>query len=76
MSFLADRYAQLQHDLGQYNLFNDFIIADYYIYKSLIFAQVTLDTDEVLLYRTIFDVMYKKVTKPDLYVFLHQNTST
>lgn len=75
MSFLADRYAQLQHDLGQYNLFNDFIIADYYIYKSLIFAQVTLDTDEVLLYRTIFDVMYKEVTKPDLYVFLHQNTS-
>lgn len=74
MSFLADRYTQLQKEIGQYNLFNDFIIADYYIYKSLVFAQVTLDTDEVLLYRTIFDVMYKEVTKPDLYVYLYQNT--
>lgn len=74
MSFLADRYSQLNQGLGQYDLFNDFIIADYYIYKSLIFAQVTLDTDEVLLYRSIFDVMNKEITKPDLYVYLYQNT--
>lgn len=74
MSFLADRYSQLNEDLRQYNLFNDFVVADYYIYKSLIFAQVTLDKDEVNLYRNIFDVMYKEVTKPDLYVYLYQNT--
>jgi len=74
MSFLADRYSQLNQGLGQYNLFNDFIVADYYIYKSLIFAQVTLDTDEALLYRSIFDVMNKETTKPDLYVYLYQNT--
>lgn len=74
MSFLADRYSQLNEGLGQYDLFNDFIIADYYIYKSLIFAQVTLDVDEVVLYRTIFDVMYKETTKPDLYVYLYQST--
>lgn len=74
MSFLADRYSQLNQGLGQYDLFNDFIIADYYIYKSLIFAQVTLDSDEVLLYRSIFDVMNKEITKPDLYVYLYQNT--
>ncbi len=74
MSFLADRYSQLNHGLGQYNLFNDFIIADYYIYKSLIFAQITLDKDEALLYRSIFEVMNKEITKPDLYVYLYQNT--
>ena len=74
MSFLADRYSQLNQGLGQYDLFNDFIIADYYIYKSLIFAQVTLDTDEALLYRSIFDVMNKETTKPDLYIYLYQNT--
>lgn len=74
MSFLADRYSQLNQGLGQYDLFNDFIVADYYIYKSLIFAQVTLDTDEALLYRTIFDVMNKETTKPYLYVYLYQNT--
>lgn len=74
MSFLADRYSQLNQSLGQYDLFNDFAVADYYIYKSLIFAQVTLDTDEAALYRTIFDVMYKESAKPDLYVYLYQNT--
>lgn len=74
MSFLADRYSQLNQGLGQYDLFNDFVVADYYIYKSLIFAQVTLDTDEALLYRSIFDVMNKETTKPDLYVYLYQNT--
>ena len=74
MSFLVDRYSQLNQGLGQYNLFNDFIVADYYIYKSLIFAQVTLDTDEALLYRSIFDVMNKETTKPNLYVYLYQNT--
>jgi len=74
MSFLADRYSQLTQSLGQYDLFNDFAVADYYIYKSLIFAQVTLDTDEAALYRTIFDVMYKESAKPDLYVYLYQNT--
>ena len=74
MSFLADRYSQLNQGLGQYDLFNDLIIVDYYIYKSLIFAQVTLDTDEALLYRSIFDVMNKETTKPDLYVYLYQNT--
>lgn len=74
MSFLSDRYSQLNQGLGQYDLFNDFIVADYYIYKSLIFAQVTLDTDEALLYRSIFDVMNKETTKPDLYVYLYQNT--
>ena len=61
MSFLADRYAQLQSGLGQYDLFNDFIVADYYIYKSLIFAQVTLDADEVLLYRNILRLCTKKL---------------
>jgi len=74
MSFLADRYSQLNQDLNKYDLFNDFIVADYYIYKSLIFAQVTLDTDEALLYRSIFDIMNKETTKPDLYVYLYQNT--
>ncbi|SEH53815.1 2-amino-4-hydroxy-6-hydroxymethyldihydropteridinediphosphokinase [Paenimyroides aquimaris] len=74
MSFLADRYTQLHAALGKHDFFNDFVITDYYIYKSLIFAQVTLEPDEALLYRTVFDVMYKEITKPDLYIYLSQNT--
>lgn len=74
MSFLADRYQQLTDDLAQYDLFKNFIVSDYYIFKSLIFAQVTLQKEEYLLYRKMFDLMYKEITKPDLYVYLYQNT--
>ncbi|MCH3884163.1 2-amino-4-hydroxy-6-hydroxymethyldihydropteridine diphosphokinase [Tenacibaculum aquimarinum] len=74
MSFLADRYQQLSDDLAQFDLFKNFIISDYYIFKSLIFAQVTLQKDEYKLYRKMFDLMYKEITKPDLYVYLYQNT--
>ncbi|WP_410878700.1 2-amino-4-hydroxy-6-hydroxymethyldihydropteridine diphosphokinase [Myroides sp. DW712] len=74
MSFLADRYAQLSDDLAQFDLFKEFIIADYYIFKSLIFAQITLEEDEFRLYQQVFDIMYKETPKPDLYVFLYQNT--
>lgn len=74
MSFLADRYQQLSDDLAQFDLFKNFIVSDYYIFKSLIFAQVTLAKDEYALYRKMFDIMYKEITKPDLYVYLYQNT--
>lgn len=75
MSFLADRYQQLSEDLAQFDLFKNFIVSDYYIFKSLIFAQITLQNDEYILYRKMFDMMYKEITKPDLYVYLYQNTT-
>lgn len=74
MSFLADRYQQLSDDLAQLDLFKNFVISDYYIFKSLIFAQITLQQEEYKLYRRMFDLMYKEITKPDLYVYLYQNT--
>ena len=75
MSFLADRYQQLSDDLAQLDLFKNLIVSDYYIFKSLIFAQITLQKEEYLLYRRMFDIMYKEITKPDLYVYLYQNTN-
>lgn len=74
MSFLADRYAQLNEDLNQLDLFSNFVISDYYTYKSLIFSQITLEEDEADLYRIIFETMYKETQKPDLYIFLQQTT--
>ena len=75
MSFLADRYQQLSDDLAQFDLFKDFVIADYHIFKSLIFAKVTLQEDEFRLYKTMFDIIHKEMPKPDLYVYLYQNTN-
>lgn len=74
MSFLADRYQQISDDLSQLDLFKDFIVSDYDIFKSLIFAKVTLQDEEYKLYRKLFDIMYKEIPKPDLYVYLYQNT--
>ncbi len=76
MSFLADRYQQLSDDLSQFDLFKDFVVADYHIFKSLIFAKVTLAEDEFKLYKTMFDIIHKEMPKPDLYVYLYQNTET
>ncbi|MCX7551717.1 2-amino-4-hydroxy-6-hydroxymethyldihydropteridine diphosphokinase [Xanthomarina sp. F2636L] len=74
MSFLADRYQQISDDLSQLDLFKDFIISDYDIYKSLIFSKITLPEDEFKLYRKLFYLMYKDIAKPELYVYLYQNT--
>jgi len=74
MSFLADRYQQLSDDLAQYDLFTDFIVSDYDVFKSLIFAKITLQEDEYSLYNKLFSIIYKELLKPDLYVYLYQNT--
>ena len=75
MSFLADRYQQLQDDLSQLDLFKDFVVSDYDVYKSLIFAKITLQEEELRLYKKLFYMMYKDIAKPELYVYLYQNTN-
>ena len=74
MSFLADRYQQISDDLSQLDLFKDFIVSDYDVFKSLIFSKITLPKDEFMLYRKLFYQVYKDIPKPDLYVYLYQNT--
>lgn len=74
MSFLADRYNQLGKHILEFELFSSFVVSDYYFFKSLIFAQNTLSADEYNLYQRFFNIVYEKVPRPDLYVYLHQNT--
>ncbi|MBP2832457.1 2-amino-4-hydroxy-6-hydroxymethyldihydropteridine diphosphokinase [Aquimarina sp. U1-2] len=74
MSFLADRYQRIQEDIAQFDLFKDLVISDYDVFKSLIFAKVTLQEEEFTLYKRVFDIMYKHLVKPGLYVYLYQST--
>ena len=74
MSFLADRYQQFMDDTSQLDLFKDFMISDYDIFKSLVFAKITLPDEEFKLYRKLFNFMYNEVIKPDVYVYLYQST--
>ncbi|MEO9952478.1 MAG: 2-amino-4-hydroxy-6-hydroxymethyldihydropteridine diphosphokinase [Nonlabens sp.] len=72
MSFLADRYQQLSDDVAQQDLFKEFTVADYYVIKSLIFSKITLEKEEYSLYKRLFNMMYKELVKPDLYIYLYQ----
>jgi deoxyguanosine kinase len=73
MSFLAERYSQLINELQNRDLFKDFAVADYYFMKSLIFASVTLSDDEYALYRKFFNLIYSRMPRPDLYIFLYKD---
>lgn len=72
LSFLASRYKQLINDLPFKNLFKTFTIADFYFAKSLIFARATLSNNEFNLYREIFNIIYKSLPTPDVFVYLHE----
>lgn len=75
MSFLASRFQQLKDQLGNQDLFKTFTISDYYIVKSLIFAQKTLAEDEFSLYTRFFNIISNQLPKPDLFVYLYVETS-
>lgn len=75
MSFLASRFQQLKDHLGPQDLFKTFTISDYYIIKSLIFAKKTLQVDEYSLYTRFFNIVHQQLPKPDLFVFLHVETT-
>lgn len=71
LSFMATRYQQLVNELPYQNLFKTFSLADFYFSKSLLFARITLSEPEYRLYRQIFNIIYKSIPRPDLYVYLH-----
>jgi len=73
LSFLADRYQQLNEELKSQELFQQQIISDYILSKSLIFANITLQNDENTLYQRLFHIINPHLPKPDLLIFLHKD---
>lgn len=71
LSFLADRFHQLKKGVSSHDLFSPFIIADYFIHKSLIFARKTLNDEEYKLYFTMFDIIDTVLPKPELLIYLY-----
>ena len=71
MSFLAERYNQLKKELSYKDLFKTFTISDYFFMKSLTFARQNLTEDVFNLYRQLFEIIYKSLPKPDIYIYLH-----
>lgn len=71
LSFLADRYQQLKNHFNVSDLFQPLTIADYFIFKSLIFASKNLEPLEFGLYGKLFNIVSSAVPKPDLIVYLY-----
>lgn len=75
MSFLSDRYHQLNSELRQHSLFNKNTFSDYSLSKSLIFASSNLEKEEFDLFQKMYQVMMSNLPKPDLLVYLHRDVS-
>jgi deoxyadenosine/deoxycytidine kinase len=73
LSFLADRYHQLNEEVATQDLFRQQTVSDYILSKSLIFANITLKDDENKLYQRLFHIINPHLPKPDLLIFLHKD---
>ena len=73
INFLISRYYQ-QLRLQQVDLFADKIISDYMFAKDKLFAQTSLDDNEMALYQKLASIFEKNITYPDLVIFLQSDT--
>ena len=69
LSFLMQR-VKLTKKLEQDDLFSALQVADFMVEKDRIFAQVTLDNDELALYNMVYDNLTLHHRKPDLVIYL------
>lgn len=67
--FLFQRAQQIQA-LRQGDLFQNVRVADFLMDKDQLFAQVTLDKDELKLYQQVFDHLTIDAPTPDLVIYL------
>jgi len=72
INFLISRYYQ-QLRLQQIDLFADKIISDYMFAKDKLFAQTSLDENEMILYKKLANIFEKNITYPDLVIFLQSD---
>ena len=74
LSFLAERFQQIQIEIPNRDLFQEFMFSDYMIEKCLIFSKNNLDDQSIQLYRKLYDIILKSTPKPDLIIYLHKDT--
>ncbi|HHN48327.1 MAG TPA: deoxynucleoside kinase [Bacteroidales bacterium] len=71
LSFLASRFQQVKDQLAKPDLFRQFVVSDYFINKSLIFARKTLQDDEFALFNRLFHIIISTVPRPELLIYLY-----
>jgi deoxyadenosine/deoxycytidine kinase len=73
--FLLSRFDQ-QRAVAQRDLFTELILADYTFPKSKIFAHLTLDDSELMIYNRLYDLLHESVPRPELVIYLQANIDT
>jgi deoxyadenosine/deoxycytidine kinase len=71
--FLLRRYNQAS-EISQLDLFNSLTISDFLLDKDRIFAKTNLNENEYWLYDQLFQMLKKRITPPDLVIFLQSKT--
>lgn len=76
MFFLCNRYKQLE-DIAQLFLKKSQpVVADYHIYKNLIFAKRTLKKEQYDKYLDIYSILTSDMPKPNLIIYLDASLET
>jgi len=76
MFFLCNRYKQLS-DINNHILANQSpVVADYHIFKNLIFAKRTLKASEYEKYEAIYNILTADMPVPNMVIYLHASIDT
>jgi deoxyadenosine/deoxycytidine kinase len=75
LHFLLQRAQQVQ-DFRQTDMFRGSFIADFMVDKDRLFAQMTLDRDELALYEQIYTHLTLDAPRPDLVIYLQAPLET
>lgn len=75
MSFLAERFQQLNTIFTAPDLFHDIYIADYSFLKCLVFASQTLSPEDFHVFQLFYKILIKQLPKPDYIFYLNDDVN-
>ncbi|MGG4000608.1 deoxynucleoside kinase [Anoxybacillus kestanbolensis] len=76
MFFLCNRYKQLEDVEKNFLNNGEPVVADYHIFKNLIFAKQTLKGKQYEKYVRIYDILTNDMPKPNVVIYLHASLYT
>lgn len=76
MFFLCNRYKQLGDIKKNYLSKKIPVVADYHIYKNLIFARRTLSKEDYSKYLDIYNILTADMPKPNIIIYLQASLDT
>ena len=76
MFFLCNRYKQLEDIQLKYIQNNQPVVADYHIFKNLIFAQRTIQESQFSKYKDIYSILTADMPRPNMVIYLDASLET